>query len=90
MSDLQAKYEDINGQADVTLTTKEVNERKTRADLLARVDFAALTVEQQNLCLTRLKLLKYIDRLATYEASHDHRIRPKCLIFFTLAIYFLK
>ncbi|XP_067324768.1 NBAS subunit of NRZ tethering complex isoform X1 [Anolis sagrei] len=36
-------------------------------ELLQSVDFSKLTLEQKELCRSRLKLLTYLDRLATYE-----------------------
>ncbi|XP_070812768.1 NBAS subunit of NRZ tethering complex-like, partial [Pituophis catenifer annectens] len=36
-------------------------------ELLELVDFSKLTLEQKELCRCRLKLLTYLDRLATYE-----------------------
>ncbi|KAG8124286.1 hypothetical protein E2320_019602 [Naja naja] len=36
-------------------------------ELLESVDFSKLTLEQKELCRCRLKLLTYLDRLATYE-----------------------
>uniref|UniRef100_A0A7N4P366 NBAS subunit of NRZ tethering complex n=1 Tax=Sarcophilus harrisii TaxID=9305 RepID=A0A7N4P366_SARHA len=38
-----------------------------RPELLRLVNFAELTLEQKELCRCRLKLLTYLDRLATYE-----------------------
>uniref|UniRef100_A0A8C0HGQ5 NBAS subunit of NRZ tethering complex n=1 Tax=Chelonoidis abingdonii TaxID=106734 RepID=A0A8C0HGQ5_CHEAB len=44
-------------------------ERETRKHqgLLLSVNFSKLTLEQKELCRSRLKLLSYLDRLATYE-----------------------
>ncbi|KAM6458959.1 NBAS subunit of NRZ tethering complex isoform 2-T2 [Liasis olivaceus] len=38
-----------------------------RQKLLESADFSKLTLEQKELCRSRLKLLTYLDRLATYE-----------------------
>nr|XP_006006206.1 PREDICTED: neuroblastoma-amplified sequence isoform X2 [Latimeria chalumnae] len=51
---------------------EEMHRRKKREDekrqeLLKFVDFSKLTLEQKELCRCRLKLLAYLDRLATYE-----------------------
>uniref|UniRef100_A0A8C6NZ23 NBAS subunit of NRZ tethering complex n=1 Tax=Nothobranchius furzeri TaxID=105023 RepID=A0A8C6NZ23_NOTFU len=52
-----------------TLADDEELEMKKdkRRELLAKVDFSRLTLEQKELCRSRLKLLFYLDRLATYE-----------------------
>ncbi|XP_016080231.1 PREDICTED: neuroblastoma-amplified sequence [Miniopterus natalensis] len=42
-------------------------ERRRRQELLTLVHFPELTLEQKELCRCRLKLLTYLDRLATYE-----------------------
>ncbi|XP_066468045.1 NBAS subunit of NRZ tethering complex isoform X2 [Tiliqua scincoides] len=42
-------------------------EAMKRQDLLRSVNFSKLTLEQKELCRSRLKLLTYLDRLATYE-----------------------
>uniref|UniRef100_A0A8C4NK71 NBAS subunit of NRZ tethering complex n=1 Tax=Dicentrarchus labrax TaxID=13489 RepID=A0A8C4NK71_DICLA len=59
-------YEDILSD-DVELEIKKEREGKKRQELLAKVDFSRLTLEQKELCRSRLKLLSYLDRLATYE-----------------------
>nr|XP_056712438.1 NBAS subunit of NRZ tethering complex [Euleptes europaea] len=51
---------------------EEAESRKEREamkhqELLLSVDFSKLTLEQKELCRSRLKLLTYLDRLATYE-----------------------
>ncbi|XP_030627151.1 NBAS subunit of NRZ tethering complex [Chanos chanos] len=46
---------------------KKEKEAKKRQELLKKVDFSRLTLEQKELCRSRLKLLSYLDRLATYE-----------------------
>uniref|UniRef100_A0A8D3CQG5 NBAS subunit of NRZ tethering complex n=1 Tax=Scophthalmus maximus TaxID=52904 RepID=A0A8D3CQG5_SCOMX len=58
-------YEDLSD--DVELEMKKESESRKRRELLARVDFSRLTLEQKELCRSRLKLLSYLDRLATYE-----------------------
>ncbi|TMS12364.1 Neuroblastoma-amplified sequence, partial [Larimichthys crocea] len=59
-------YEDILSD-DMELEMKKERESKKRRELLAKVDFSRLTLEQKELCRSRLKLLSYLDRLATYE-----------------------
>ncbi|XP_044025735.1 neuroblastoma-amplified sequence [Siniperca chuatsi] len=59
-------YEDILSD-DVELEMKKERESTKRQELLAKVDFSRLTLEQKELCRSRLKLLSYLDRLATYE-----------------------
>ncbi|XP_041814881.1 neuroblastoma-amplified sequence [Chelmon rostratus] len=59
-------YEDILSD-DVELEMKKERESRKRRELLAKVDFSRLTLEQKELCRSRLKLLSYLDRLATYE-----------------------
>ncbi|XP_062981250.1 NBAS subunit of NRZ tethering complex [Elgaria multicarinata webbii] len=51
---------------------EEAESRKEREavkhqELLQSVNFSKLTLEQKELCRSRLKLLTYLDRLATYE-----------------------
>ncbi|KAM6906602.1 NBAS subunit of NRZ tethering complex isoform 2-T2 [Lycodopsis pacificus] len=59
-------YEDIlSGEEE--LEVKKERESRKRGELLARVDFSRLTLEQKELCRSRLKLLSYLDRLETYE-----------------------
>ncbi|KAM9782609.1 NBAS subunit of NRZ tethering complex [Neosynchiropus ocellatus] len=59
-------YEDIlSGEDEVEM--KREKETRKRRELLAKVDFSRLTLEQKELCRSRLKLLSYLDRLATYE-----------------------
>ncbi|TKS75992.1 Neuroblastoma-amplified sequence [Collichthys lucidus] len=62
-------YEDILSD-DMELEMKKERESKKRRELLAKVDFSRLTLEQKELCRSRLKLLSYLDRLATYEESN--------------------
>ncbi|XP_029318532.1 LOW QUALITY PROTEIN: NBAS subunit of NRZ tethering complex [Cottoperca gobio] len=59
-------YEDILS-GDEELEMKKERENKKRRELLAKVDFSRLTLEQKELCRSRLKLLSYLDRLETYE-----------------------
>ncbi|KAF3702766.1 Neuroblastoma-amplified sequence Neuroblastoma-amplified gene protein -like protein [Channa argus] len=59
-------YEDILSDDD-ELEKKKEKEIRKRRELLAKVDFSRLTLEQKELCRSRLKLLSYLDRLATYE-----------------------
>uniref|UniRef100_A0A671WBN1 NBAS subunit of NRZ tethering complex n=1 Tax=Sparus aurata TaxID=8175 RepID=A0A671WBN1_SPAAU len=58
-------YEDMSD--DLELEMKKEKESRKRQELLAKVDFSRLTLEQKELCRSRLKLLSYLDRLATYE-----------------------
>uniref|UniRef100_A0A673CVH2 NBAS subunit of NRZ tethering complex n=1 Tax=Sphaeramia orbicularis TaxID=375764 RepID=A0A673CVH2_9TELE len=59
-------YDDILSD-DEELEMKKERESKRRQELLSRIDFSRLTLEQKELCRSRLKLLSYLDRLATYE-----------------------
>ncbi|KAF7663790.1 hypothetical protein LDENG_00200150 [Lucifuga dentata] len=59
-------YEDILS-AEEEFERKKEREKEMRRELLAKVDFSRLTLEQKELCRSRLKLLSYLDRLATYE-----------------------
>uniref|UniRef100_A0A665VVT5 Neuroblastoma-amplified sequence N-terminal domain-containing protein n=1 Tax=Echeneis naucrates TaxID=173247 RepID=A0A665VVT5_ECHNA len=59
-------YEDMLSD-DEELEMKKERENSKRRELLAKVDFSRLTLEQKELCRNRLKLLSYLDRLATYE-----------------------
>ncbi|XP_015247730.1 PREDICTED: neuroblastoma-amplified sequence [Cyprinodon variegatus] len=59
-------YEDLLSD-DEELEIKKEREKRKRQELLAKVDFTRLTLEQKELCRSRLKLLSYLDRLATYE-----------------------
>uniref|UniRef100_A0A8K9WR96 NBAS subunit of NRZ tethering complex n=1 Tax=Oncorhynchus mykiss TaxID=8022 RepID=A0A8K9WR96_ONCMY len=61
-----APYEDFLS-AEKEMELKREKESRKRQELLARVDFSRLTLEQKELCRSRLKLLCYLDRLATYE-----------------------
>ncbi|KAM3861566.1 NBAS subunit of NRZ tethering complex [Diretmus argenteus] len=59
-------YEDFLS-AEEELERKRERESSKRQELLNKVDFSRLTLEQKELCRSRLKLLSYLDRLATYE-----------------------
>ncbi|RXN16918.1 neuroblastoma-amplified sequence [Labeo rohita] len=61
-----APYEDFVSMEEEMEQRKE-KEAKKRQELLKKVDFSKLTLEQKELCRSRLKLLCYLDRLATYE-----------------------
>uniref|UniRef100_A0A673JYD9 Neuroblastoma-amplified sequence N-terminal domain-containing protein n=1 Tax=Sinocyclocheilus rhinocerous TaxID=307959 RepID=A0A673JYD9_9TELE len=61
-----APYEDSVSTEEEMEQRKE-QEAKKRQELLKKVDFSRLTLEQKELCRSRLKLLCYLDRLATYE-----------------------
>lgn len=59
-------YEDMLWDDDQLEMRKE-RESMKRRELLDKIDFSRLTLEQKELCRSRLKLLSYLDRLATYE-----------------------
>ncbi|KAL7888773.1 hypothetical protein AOLI_G00037470 [Acnodon oligacanthus] len=61
-----SSYEDFQSMEE-EMERKKEREAKKRQDLLKKVDFSKLTLEQKELCRSRLKLLCYLDRLATYE-----------------------
>ncbi|XP_053503129.1 NBAS subunit of NRZ tethering complex isoform X1 [Ictalurus furcatus] len=61
-----APYEDFRSMQE-EMEIKREREAQKRRDLLKKVDFSKLTLEQKELCRSRLKLLCYLDRLATYE-----------------------
>uniref|UniRef100_A0A3Q3DDB3 NBAS subunit of NRZ tethering complex n=1 Tax=Hippocampus comes TaxID=109280 RepID=A0A3Q3DDB3_HIPCM len=58
-------YEDLSDEEEAEMQTEKESRRKR--ELLDKVDFSRLTLEQKELCRSRLKLLSYLDRLATYE-----------------------
>ncbi|XP_069014456.1 NBAS subunit of NRZ tethering complex [Embiotoca jacksoni] len=61
-------YEDImSDDEELELEMKNEMETRKRRELQGKVDFSRLTLEQKELCRSRLKLLSYLDRLATYE-----------------------
>ncbi|XP_028914479.1 neuroblastoma-amplified sequence isoform X2 [Ornithorhynchus anatinus] len=59
-------YEELSSPEEEAQNTKE-KEAKKQMELLKLVTFSKLTLEQKELCRCRLKLLMYLDRLATYE-----------------------
>ncbi|KAM9354661.1 LOW QUALITY PROTEIN: NBAS subunit of NRZ tethering complex [Pholidichthys leucotaenia] len=59
-------YEDFLS-VDEEQERKKEKENRKRQELLTKVDFSRLTLEQKELCRSRLKLLSYLDRLETYE-----------------------
>uniref|UniRef100_A0A8C9VPQ5 NBAS subunit of NRZ tethering complex n=1 Tax=Scleropages formosus TaxID=113540 RepID=A0A8C9VPQ5_SCLFO len=59
-------YEEFLSPAEELRRKKELEARR-RLELLDKVDFSRLTLEQKELCRNRLKLLSYLDCLATYE-----------------------
>ncbi|XP_054425468.1 NBAS subunit of NRZ tethering complex [Pteronotus mesoamericanus] len=59
-------YEELSPEDKPARNAKESELRKRR-ELLKLVNFSKLTLEQKELCRCRLKLLTYLDRLATYE-----------------------
>ncbi|XP_029604602.1 neuroblastoma-amplified sequence [Salmo trutta] len=67
-----APYEDFLS-AEKEMELKREKESLKRQELLTRVDFSRLTLEQKELCRSRLKLLCYLDRLATYEVRPQTR-----------------
>ncbi|NXA37259.1 NBAS protein, partial [Eudromia elegans] len=64
--DLEIPYEEFLSPDEEPETRKEKESRK-RQELLLSVNFSKLTLEQKELCRSRLKLLTYLDRLETYE-----------------------
>ncbi|XP_039577537.1 neuroblastoma-amplified sequence isoform X2 [Passer montanus] len=64
--DIEIPYEDLLS-SDEEMDTRKEKEAKKRQELLLSVDFSKLTLEQKELCRSRLKLLTYLDRLETYE-----------------------
>lgn len=61
-------YEDLSVPEKEPAKKKKEKELKKRRELRELVNFSKLTLEQKELCRCRLKLLTYLDRLATYEA----------------------
>ncbi|XP_036080545.1 neuroblastoma-amplified sequence isoform X2 [Rousettus aegyptiacus] len=59
-------YEDLL-PSDEEPAEKKKKALKKRRELLKLVNFSKLTLEQKELCRCRLRLLTYLDRLATYE-----------------------
>uniref|UniRef100_A0A8C3XXK9 NBAS subunit of NRZ tethering complex n=1 Tax=Catharus ustulatus TaxID=91951 RepID=A0A8C3XXK9_CATUS len=64
--DIEIPYEDLLSP-DEEVDTRKEKEAKKRQELLLSVNFSKLTLEQKELCRSRLKLLTYLDRLETYE-----------------------
>ncbi|XP_067400847.1 NBAS subunit of NRZ tethering complex isoform X2 [Emydura macquarii macquarii] len=62
----EVPYEDFLSPDEEEENRKEREARKHQ-ELLLSVNFSKLTLEQKELCRSRLKLLTYLDRLATYE-----------------------
>ncbi|XP_019512177.1 PREDICTED: neuroblastoma-amplified sequence [Hipposideros armiger] len=60
-------YEELSPSDERPAGRKKEKEPKKRRELLKLVNFSKLTLEQKELCRCRLKLLTYLDRLATYE-----------------------
>nr|XP_060503222.1 NBAS subunit of NRZ tethering complex [Panthera onca] len=60
-------YEELSPPDEESAKNKKEKEMKRRQELLKLVNFSKLTLEQKELCRCRLKLLTYLDRLATYE-----------------------
>uniref|UniRef100_E1BFA8 NBAS subunit of NRZ tethering complex n=1 Tax=Bos taurus TaxID=9913 RepID=E1BFA8_BOVIN len=60
-------YEELSPPEEEPAEKKKEKELKKRRELLKLVNFSKLTLEQKELCRCRLKLLTYLDRLATYE-----------------------
>uniref|UniRef100_A0A8C3R102 NBAS subunit of NRZ tethering complex n=1 Tax=Cyanoderma ruficeps TaxID=181631 RepID=A0A8C3R102_9PASS len=64
--DIEIPYEDLLSP-DEEMDARKEKEAKKRQELLLSVNFSKLTLEQKELCRSRLKLLTYLDRLETYE-----------------------
>ncbi|NXY87208.1 NBAS protein, partial [Alcedo cyanopectus] len=64
--DIDMPYEDFLSPAAEMDTSKE-KEAKKHQELLLSVNFSKLSLEQKELCRSRMKLLSYLDRLETYE-----------------------
>ncbi|XP_009584115.1 PREDICTED: neuroblastoma-amplified sequence-like, partial [Fulmarus glacialis] len=64
--DIEIPYEDFLSP-DEEMDTRKEKEAKKHEELLLSVNFSKLTLEQKELCRSRLKLLTYLDRLETYE-----------------------
>ncbi|XP_060222000.1 NBAS subunit of NRZ tethering complex isoform X3 [Meriones unguiculatus] len=60
-------YEELSAPDKEPSKSKRQKELKKRHELLKLVNFSKLTLEQKELCRCRLKLLTFLDRLATYE-----------------------
>ncbi|XP_052042051.1 NBAS subunit of NRZ tethering complex isoform X3 [Apodemus sylvaticus] len=60
-------YEELSPADKEPAKSKRQKELKKRHELLKLVNFSKLTLEQKELCRCRLKLLTFLDRLATYE-----------------------
>uniref|UniRef100_A0A8C6IHR8 Neuroblastoma amplified sequence n=1 Tax=Mus spicilegus TaxID=10103 RepID=A0A8C6IHR8_MUSSI len=60
-------YEELSPPDKEPSKSKRQEELKKRRELLKLVNFSKLTLEQKELCRCRLKLLTFLDRLATYE-----------------------
>uniref|UniRef100_H0WZ37 NBAS subunit of NRZ tethering complex n=1 Tax=Otolemur garnettii TaxID=30611 RepID=H0WZ37_OTOGA len=60
-------YEELSPAEEEPAKNKKEKKLKKRRELLKLVNFSKLTLEQKELCRCRLKLLTYLDRLATYE-----------------------
>uniref|UniRef100_A0A8C0BT65 NBAS subunit of NRZ tethering complex n=1 Tax=Buteo japonicus TaxID=224669 RepID=A0A8C0BT65_9AVES len=64
--DIEIPYEDLLSPEE-EMDTRREKEAKKHQELLLSVNFSKLTLEQKELCRSRLKLLTYLDRLETYE-----------------------
>ncbi|XP_045700375.1 neuroblastoma-amplified sequence isoform X2 [Phyllostomus hastatus] len=69
-------YEELCPEDEPARTAK-ASELRKRQELLRLVDFSKLTLEQKELCRCRLKLLTYLDRLATHEEILGVRHAPE-------------
>uniref|UniRef100_A0A803XU25 NBAS subunit of NRZ tethering complex n=1 Tax=Meleagris gallopavo TaxID=9103 RepID=A0A803XU25_MELGA len=65
-ADVGIPYENFLSPDEETDAKKEREARKHQ-ELLLSLNFSKLTLEQKELCRSRLKLLTYLDRLETYE-----------------------
>ncbi|KAM5316025.1 NBAS subunit of NRZ tethering complex isoform 2-T2 [Glossophaga mutica] len=69
-------YEELSPE-DESARNAKASELRKRRELLKLVDFSKLTLEQKELCRGRLRLLTYLDRLATYEEILGVRHAPE-------------
>ncbi|KAF0870718.1 NBAS protein, partial [Crocuta crocuta] len=60
-------YEELSPPDEKPAKNKKEKELRRRKELLKLVNFSKLTLEQKELCRCRLKLLTYLDRLATNQ-----------------------
>uniref|UniRef100_A0A8C4QLG4 Uncharacterized protein n=1 Tax=Eptatretus burgeri TaxID=7764 RepID=A0A8C4QLG4_EPTBU len=63
----EISYEDLEGEPEIEEELLCRRQQEREKWLLARVNFSNLTLGQRDLCRCRLRLLNFLDRLATYE-----------------------